>query len=436
VADLTHLVAELVENAVHFSPPEASVVIRTRPFLQTPGAHVLTVEDWGVGMRPRDMDAANDLLATPHEVDLSVSQRLGLHVVARLAKRHGIEVSLTPTPGGGVTAAVVLPPTLFADAEPGADELIGDDAEVTAEVVPIALPATVAAAPASGAPAAPSGAPAAPAASSGPAPAERWVDLTDVPARSAGNGNGDGHPATSDGDGADWSGWWEPSVGDLDHGAPLSPLAARPPLSERVQPPLSERVQPPPDRAQPPPSDRAQAPPPPPPSSPGAPEPHPPASAPPEGERSHRRDWVPPAVHSPRAHSPHPASGAPHSAPGAPHPAPGAPPPAAGAPHPAPGSPQPAPVTVGEAAADGIVLARRVPQAHLAPELRRPGRDAPAAEPEGPLPDAAEARAALSRYQASRQAARAVVDQGGAATGGRADDVGPDGPAASNGGWS
>jgi Histidine kinase-, DNA gyrase B-, and HSP90-like ATPase len=427
-------VAELVENAVHFSPPEASVVIRTRPFLQTPGAHVLTVEDWGVGMRPRDMDAANDLLATPHEVDLSVSQRLGLHVVARLAKRHGIEVSLTPTPGCGVTAAVVLPPTLFADAEPGADELIGDDAEITAEVVPIALPATVAAAPASGAPAArsgppmaPSGAPAAPAAHSGraptgpsapaaspgPAPAERWVDLTDAPARSAGNGNGDGHPATSDGDGADWSGWWEPSVGDLDHGAPLSPLAARPPLSERVQPPLSERVQPPSDRAQPPP---------PPPSSPGAPEPHPPASAPPEGERSHRRDWVPPAVHSPRAHSPHPASGAPHPDPGAPHPA--------------PGSPQPAPVTVGEAAADGIVLARRVPQAHLAPELRRPGRDAPAPDPEGPLPDAAEARAALSRYQASRQAARAVVDQGGAATGGRADDVGPDGPAASDGGWS
>jgi signal transduction histidine kinase len=85
VADLTHLVAELVENAVHFSPPEASVVIRSRPFLQTPGAHMLTVEDWGVGMRPDDLDAANDLLATPREVDLSVSQRLGLHVVARLA---------------------------------------------------------------------------------------------------------------------------------------------------------------------------------------------------------------------------------------------------------------------------------------------------------------------------------------------------------------
>jgi signal transduction histidine kinase len=413
VADLTHLVAELVENAVHFSPPEASVVIRTRPFLQTPGAHVLTVEDWGVGMRPDDLDAANDLLATPRDVDLSVSQRLGLHVVARLAARHGIEVSLTPTPGCGVTAAVVLPPMLFADAEPGPDELVGDAADVTAEVVPVALPATVAAAPATGAEApavagGPAGA-AVPAAPPGWDSAERWGDLTDSPsARPAGNGNGDRWPAAPDGDGADWSGWWEPAIGDLDDGSPMAPLAARPPLSERVQPPNPDRVQ------GPPPS--------------GAPEPHPPASAPPEGERSHRPDWVPPAVHSPRTHSPHPAPG------NLPYPAPGPL-------HPAPGTPHPAPVPAGEAAPEGMVLARRVPQAHLAPELRRPGQAAPAAEQEGPLPDASEARAALSRYQASRQAARAVVDQGGAppggaAPGGRDDDVGPGGPPPGNGGWS
>ena len=113
VADLTHLVAELVENAVHFSPPEASVILRTRPYLQTQGAHVLTVEDWGVGMRADELAEANDLLRSPRDVDLSVSQRLGLHVVARLAQRHGIDVSLTPTPGCGVTAAVVLPPSLF-----------------------------------------------------------------------------------------------------------------------------------------------------------------------------------------------------------------------------------------------------------------------------------------------------------------------------------
>jgi signal transduction histidine kinase len=139
VADLTHLVAELVENAVHFSPPAARVIVRSRPHLQTAGAQVLTVEDWGVGMRAEDMAAANALLATPADVDLSVSQRLGLHVVARLAQRHGIEVSLAPTPGCGVTAAVVLPPPLFADADADADAGPGQgpaDAGVRAGAVP------------------------------------------------------------------------------------------------------------------------------------------------------------------------------------------------------------------------------------------------------------------------------------------------------------
>ena len=143
VADLTHLMAELVENAVHFSPPEASVIIRTRPYLQHPGAHVLTVEDWGVGMRAGDMAAANEVLAAPQEVDLSVSQRLGLHVVARLAQRHGIEASLTPTPGNGVTAAVVLPASLFSDTDATPDELSAGEAEVPSRVVPAALAAAV-----------------------------------------------------------------------------------------------------------------------------------------------------------------------------------------------------------------------------------------------------------------------------------------------------
>jgi len=386
VADLTHLLAELVENAVHFSPPEASVVIRTRPFLQDPGAHVLTVEDWGVGMRPEDLAAANDLLAVPREVDLSVSQRLGLHVVARLAKRHGIEVSLTPTPGCGVTAAVVLPPALFADPEAGPGEPTADAADVTAEVVPVALPASVAAAPAADPPAPP-----------GWSRAEPWMDLTNDPEPPGnGNGHGDGGPAGPDGDGTDWSGWWEPSPGDLEHGAPVSPLAARPPLSERAQPPSSGA--PDPLRS-------------------ATPDPHPPVPGAPEREGSRPAAGVGAAVHSPRppdlgtpdlptsdlrTHNPSP-------------PAPVKP-------------PQPAPV----AAEEGLVLARRVPQAHLAPELRRHGMGAATAEPEGALPDATEAKAALSRYQASRQAARAVVDEG---LGGRAGDGGPEDPPA-NGGWS
>ncbi|MET0188913.1 MAG: ATP-binding protein, partial [Pseudonocardia sediminis] len=114
VADLTHLLAELTENAVRFSPPETVVTIRARPNRRDEGGHLLTVEDWGVGMPPDDLADANDLLAHPREVEASVSQRLGFHVVARLAARHKIVVSLTATPGSGITAVAILPPALFA----------------------------------------------------------------------------------------------------------------------------------------------------------------------------------------------------------------------------------------------------------------------------------------------------------------------------------
>jgi signal transduction histidine kinase len=443
VADLTHLVAELVENAVHFSPPEASVIIRTRPYLQSPGAHVLTVEDWGVGMRPEDMAAANDLLAAPRDVDLSVSQRLGLHVVARLAQRHGIDVSLTPTPGCGVTAAVVLPPALFADAAASADEGFGDE-EAPAGVVP-ALAASVTPTPAADLPAAPP-----PTSPRWSPPAEQhWVDLTDgdpaggnggrtgerppyhpaagepsapsglrpgeragngahgagpvpngaragepVPA-GAGNGNGD-HLAV--GDDGDWSGWWEASPDELRDDEPMSPIAARPPLSERVQapyagPPLGS---PSPGMAPP-----GMAPPgmaPPGMAPPGTPEPHPRMPGPPEWEGSPTPERAAPAVHSPRVHDPRDHD-------------------------PLRGAPAPVGAEVGEQGS-GPMLSRRVPQAHLAPELRRSGQGPAAARPDAPLPDAAEARAALSRYQASRQAARAVVEE----------EADPERPA--SGGWS
>ncbi|HST66499.1 MAG TPA: ATP-binding protein, partial [Mycobacteriales bacterium] len=117
VADATHLLAELIENAVHFSPPGLSVMVRTRPYLPAPGSHVLTIEDWGVGMTPGDLADANDLLRRPREVDLASAQRLGLHVVARLAGRYGIRTSLELTPGGGVTAVVMLPAELFTSPE-------------------------------------------------------------------------------------------------------------------------------------------------------------------------------------------------------------------------------------------------------------------------------------------------------------------------------
>jgi hypothetical protein len=149
------------------------------------------------------------------------------------------------------------------------------------------------------------------------------------------------------------------------------------------------------------------------------------------------------AVHSPRTHGPrtrpsHPGAAA-EEAPSYPGAA------AEGAPsYPAAAEAVPsypavaaeaAPSHPGEAApaATGPLLSRRVPQAHLAPELRRRGQGQPAGRGDASLPDATEARAALSRYQASRQAARAVVDENGAPAG-RGDEGGPEPPSA--GGWS
>ena len=118
IADLTHLLAELTENAVRFSPPATAVTIRVRPNRRDEGGHLLTVEDWGVGMPADDLAEANQLLAHPGDLDLAVAQRLGFHVVARLAARHGIAVSLTATPGSGITAVVVLPASLFTQTAP------------------------------------------------------------------------------------------------------------------------------------------------------------------------------------------------------------------------------------------------------------------------------------------------------------------------------
>ncbi len=118
IADLTHLLAELTENAVRFSPPATAVTIRVRPNRRDEGGHLLTVEDWGVGMPADDLAEANQLLADPGDLDLAVAQRLGFHVVARLAARHGIAVSLIATPGSGITAVVVLPASLFTKTVP------------------------------------------------------------------------------------------------------------------------------------------------------------------------------------------------------------------------------------------------------------------------------------------------------------------------------
>jgi len=114
VADLTHLLAELLENATAFSPPSTPVTVGGRRLDQR---FVIGVTDRGIGMDEPRIAQANALLARPPVAGLALSRTLGLHVVAHLAARHGIHVQLRPALPSGITALVVLPPTLLTPAE-------------------------------------------------------------------------------------------------------------------------------------------------------------------------------------------------------------------------------------------------------------------------------------------------------------------------------
>ncbi|MGA5757471.1 nitrate- and nitrite sensing domain-containing protein [Nonomuraea bangladeshensis] len=111
--DLVHLVAELVENAIQFSPSNAPVVVTSSPI--EGGGALLSVSDTGISMTEEELAEANRRLAEPPVVDVSVSRRMGLFVVGRLALRHGIRVQLRKGDGAGLIAMVLLPPALIAD---------------------------------------------------------------------------------------------------------------------------------------------------------------------------------------------------------------------------------------------------------------------------------------------------------------------------------
>ena len=108
VNDLVHLVAELVENATSFSPEHTKVAVSGH--LLSGGGAMLQISDSGVGMSPEELEEANWRLANPPTIDVSVSRRMGLFVVGRLAQRHGIRVELRSALSGGLTAFVILAP--------------------------------------------------------------------------------------------------------------------------------------------------------------------------------------------------------------------------------------------------------------------------------------------------------------------------------------
>jgi hypothetical protein len=106
VNDIIHLIAELVENATVFSPPNTRIEVRAD---RVGTGLVAEIDDRGLGLNAQERDAINRRLASPPEFDLASSDQLGLFIVSRLAARHRIMVSLRESPYGGTTAIVRLP---------------------------------------------------------------------------------------------------------------------------------------------------------------------------------------------------------------------------------------------------------------------------------------------------------------------------------------
>ncbi len=113
VADVTHLIAELVENAAVFSPPHTQVTVQGEVVAH---GFALEIDDRGLGLSEHALAEINQRLAVEQEFDLADTDRLGLFVVSRLARRHGIRVHLRPSPYGGTTAVVLIPRELLAEA--------------------------------------------------------------------------------------------------------------------------------------------------------------------------------------------------------------------------------------------------------------------------------------------------------------------------------
>ena len=109
--DLTHLLAELLDNATTYSPPGAPVVVSAS---RAPdGGLVLEVTDQGLGMDADELAEANARLERPVLLDSSVPRQMGLFVVGELARRHEIVARLLPGDDGGIAASVQVPAALL-----------------------------------------------------------------------------------------------------------------------------------------------------------------------------------------------------------------------------------------------------------------------------------------------------------------------------------
>lgn len=137
--DLSHLIAELLENATSFSPPDAPVELSG--WLLESGEVMLSVQDTGIGMTSGRIAELNARLEDPQAYETQPGgdgEGLGLRVAALLAARHGVRIQLREQTQGGITAVVVLSQALLPAAVPAAEphNLPGSVAEANSNALP------------------------------------------------------------------------------------------------------------------------------------------------------------------------------------------------------------------------------------------------------------------------------------------------------------
>ncbi|MEV7078286.1 nitrate- and nitrite sensing domain-containing protein [Streptomyces sp. NPDC093516] len=186
VADVIHLLAELIDNATAYSPAPSPVTVRAAMVAK---GLAVEVEDRGLGMSEEDYASFNEQLAVPPQFDvvaLADDLRLGMFVIAQLAHRHGIAVTLRPSPYGGTTAIVLVPHEIVVRRAPddGVPEPPGAEGGTKGRADGAPHTPKDGRMPADG-----------PAAANGRAPARAGTDATDGTAQGAGTPGGTGASA-------------------------------------------------------------------------------------------------------------------------------------------------------------------------------------------------------------------------------------------------
>jgi len=131
VGDLVHLLAELLENAVVFSPPGTKVQVSTH---RTVDELTITVYDHGIGIGPEQLAELNEQLRRPTVLTGELASRMGLLVVARLAQRLRVQVELRSAPNTGTVALVRLPTRILLPAHAVTRRVLPDSAAWTAQM--------------------------------------------------------------------------------------------------------------------------------------------------------------------------------------------------------------------------------------------------------------------------------------------------------------